>query len=99
MVTTSNFQNNGGLTVRLLPFICDARVRIRGSTQDRCLKADVRVVNRGTRAAEHQGCNWGMRTIYGGNYELCSIFQWRHLALHERNEINSFASLFSDGSN
>ena len=32
---------------------------------------DSRVVNLGTRAAEHQGCNWGMRLIDGCSLELC----------------------------
>ena len=32
---------------------------------------DVWLVNLGTRASEHEGCNWGMQMIDGCSLELC----------------------------
>ena len=58
-----------------------------------------RVVNLGTRAAEHQGCNWDMQIIDGCSLELCvATLQWCHLALRHRNKLNSITWLFRDGS-
>ena len=68
--------------------IDDASITAHGSSKPSSLRGSTM----DTRAAEHKGCNWGMRLIDGCSLALCSVTtSWKSAGICIMDKVDSIA--------